>query len=190
MSNYRLYRTIVADPPWKHSLGGTWKARKDKARPQRDYPLMELADIMDLDIPAAPQCHLYLWAVAQHVDWAYEVASAWDFLPVILWTWRKAGLGVGRFQCNTEHVLVCRRGVRQGNPFGASGRNGPATNGTSFDWPRGPASVKPQAFYDLVEQISPGPRLEMFARAPRDHWDVWGNEVIHSVEIRIGDQRT
>lgn len=183
MGKQRLYHTIVADPPWKHSLGGTWKAKKDKARPQRDYPLMEIGQIMDLQVPAARQSHLYLWAVAQHVDWAYEVASAWDFSPVILWTWHKSGLGVGRFQCNTEHVLVCRRGPRQGNPFGSSGRTGPATNGTCFDWPRGRASVKPKAFYDLVEAISPAPRLEMFARALRHGWDVWGNEVTCSVDI-------
>jgi N6-adenosine-specific RNA methylase IME4 len=46
-----------------------------------------------------------------------------------------------------------------------------------FDWPRGAHSEKPEAFYDLVEQLSPGPYLEMYARRRRLGWDVWGNEV-------------
>ena len=31
--------------------------------------------------------------------------------------------------------------------------------------------------YEIIEAVSPGPRLELFARAPRPGWDVWGNEV-------------
>lgn len=35
-------------------------------------------------------------------------------------------------------------------------------------------SVKPDAFYDLVERVSPAPRVELFARQPRLGWDSWG----------------
>jgi N6-adenosine-specific RNA methylase IME4 len=44
-------------------------------------------------------------------------------------------------------------------------------------WPRGRHSAKPEAFQDMVESVSPGPYLEMFARRPRLGWTVWGNEV-------------
>jgi N6-adenosine-specific RNA methylase IME4 len=37
-------------------------------------------------------------------------------------------------------------------------------------------SAKPEAFLDIVEQVSPGPYLEMFARRARFGWDYWGNE--------------
>jgi N6-adenosine-specific RNA methylase IME4 len=47
-------------------------------------------------------------------------------------------------------------------------------NSTWFQWPRGPHSVKPPAFLDVVEQVSPGPYVELFARAPRLGWDHWG----------------
>ena len=43
-----------------------------------------------------------------------------------------------------------------------------------WEWPRGPHSVKPPAFLDVVEQVSPSPRVELFARAPRLGWDAWG----------------
>lgn len=38
-------------------------------------------------------------------------------------------------------------------------------------------SEKTDEFFSLVEQVSPGPRLEMFARRERPGWNVWGDEV-------------
>ena len=38
-------------------------------------------------------------------------------------------------------------------------------------------SSKPAEAFAAIEQVSPGPRLEMFAREPRAGWDVWGNEI-------------
>lgn len=35
-------------------------------------------------------------------------------------------------------------------------------------------SEKPHLFGDLVERMSPGPYVELFARAPRLGWDSWG----------------
>ena len=183
------YRCIVADPPWTPELGGTWGARVDKGRPQRFYKTMALADIKALTVPAAPKCHLYLWCLSQHVDWGYEVARAWGFEPVVLMTWKKPGLGVGRFRCNTEHFLIARKGSRHGQPFGAGGRVSQATEGTCFDWaeefgdvealhewPRSRHSEKPAEFFALVERLSVGPRLELFARTRREGWDGWGDE--------------
>ena len=173
------YRTVVADPPWTPSLGATWNSRKDgpsKPGPQRYYETLSVEQIIALAPTTAKQAHVYIWCLTQHVDWGYEVARAWDCEPITLLTWRKPGLGVGRFQCNTEHVLVARKGPRAGNPFGSGSRNNAATNGTCFEWPRGRHSEKPQGFFTLVERLSPAPRLEMYARAPREGWATWGKE--------------
>lgn len=180
-----LFRTIVADPPWMPNLGGTWGARADKGRGQRFYETQSLEWIKSLDVPSADQAHLYLWCLAAHVDWGYEVARAWGFEPVITWTWKKPGLGVGRFRCNTEHVVLARKGSRHGNPFGRGGRHQQATAGTLFEWPRAEHSRKPDEAYDLIQSLSPGPYLEMFARRPRSGWDVWGDEVESTVEIGV-----
>lgn len=171
------FRTVVADPPWNPSLSSGWTGRVDKARPQRFYPVMSVEQIKTIAPPLDRQAHIYIWCLAAHVDWGYEVARAWGAEPVIVWTWRKPGLGVGRFRCNTEHVVVARRGSRHGNPFGSGGRHVQATTGTCFDWPRGRHSDKPQEFFDLVERLSPAPRLEMYARTHRPGWSAWGNEV-------------
>lgn len=52
-----------------------------------------------------------------------------------------------------------------------------------FQWPRRKHSEKPEAFLDLVEQVSPGPYLELFARRQRLGWDTWGNEALNHVEM-------
>ena len=44
-------------------------------------------------------------------------------------------------------------------------------------------SAKPEEFYAMVEQVSPGPYLDMFARRPRLGWDVWGDEAPGSVDL-------
>ncbi len=48
---------------------------------------------------------------------------------------------------------------------------------------RGGHSAKPDAFADLIEQVSPGPYLEMFARRQRLGWDTWGDEALEHVQI-------
>ena len=44
-------------------------------------------------------------------------------------------------------------------------------------------SRKPDAFMDLVEQVSPGPYLELFARRQRLGWDTYGNEALPHVQL-------
>lgn len=169
------YQTVVADPPWSPSLGSTWAtATTDKARPQKHYQTATLDEIKSHAPVTAPKAHLWLWALNQHIDWGYEVCRAWGFEPVQTLTWCKPGLGVGRFQCNSEQIILARKGSRHGNPFGPTG-------GTWFEWPRGRHSQKPDEFYDLVEKVSPGPYLEMYARQWREGWDAVGDELPDAV---------
>jgi N6-adenosine-specific RNA methylase IME4 len=180
LHNPKKYKTIVVDPPWTPKQGSTWKTRfTDKGRPQKHYTTLSLDEIKAINLPADKQAHIYIWVINQHIDWGYELAKAWGLQVIQMFTWCKDGLGVGRFQCNSEHILVCRKGTRHGNPFGMS-------NGTWFKWPRGKHSEKPDNFYKLVELISPEPRLDMFARRKRHNWDVYGNEVEDSINLNVG----
>jgi N6-adenosine-specific RNA methylase IME4 len=54
---------------------------------------------------------------------------------------------------------------------------------TWYVWPRGRHSEKPDAFYDLVESVSPGPYLELFARRQRLGWETWGDEALEHVHL-------
>lgn len=91
------------------------------------------------------------------------------------WERLKDFLGVG----DEYDELVAEINARKGtNPPVSLTR----TSGRWFTWGRGRHSQKPEAFLDLVEQVSPGPYLELFARRNRLGWDTWGNEALNHVE--------
>jgi N6-adenosine-specific RNA methylase IME4 len=71
---------------------------------------------------------------------------------------------------------VARRG--KGAPLGAAWES----NVVTIPRPTG-HSQKPEAFLDLIEQVSPGPYLELFARRQRLGWDTWGNEALEHVAL-------
>jgi N6-adenosine-specific RNA methylase IME4 len=74
----------------------------------------------------------------------------------------------------TEHILFARRGREIRRQRHA---------GSWWEWPRGTHSTKPEAFFDVVELVSPGPFLELFARRARLGWDSWGDESHGTVEM-------
>lgn len=174
------YRTIVADPPWRYQDGhaNTAGAERTKTSAALRYDLMALDDLMALPVSdlAEKNAHLWIWGTNMKLDRAYALARAWGFDPITLVTWCKKGPGVGHYlRNNTEHILFASRGKPQP----------PATKqlSTWFEWPRTRHSVKPEQSYDLIEAVSPGPYLELFARRRRLGWDAWGNEIESDVEL-------
>ncbi len=194
------YRTIVADPPWRQAAGPTgWDGRGNDTRVARlfgvkkasrsaplAYPTMTVAEIAALPVAdwAADDAHLYLWVTNRYIEASYGVARAWGFAPVTLLTWCKPpkGMGLGgAFVQTTEHCLFARRGrdVRQSrsdSTWHLWRRPGDVNRVSSH-------SAKPEAFLDLVEQVSPTPRLELFARRNRLGWDTWGDEALGGTEL-------
>lgn len=187
------YRTIVVDPPWPFgdfgarspSRAGFWAERHDGLVTKVPYKTMSLEQIkmLPVDKLAESDAHLYLWAINSLLPQAYEVAQAWGFRPATLLTWCKAprGMGMGgSFVNTTEFILFARRGS-----LPAQTRHG----STWFQWKRPyengvPAhSKKPDGFLDIVEQVSPGPYLEMFARRARFGWDYWGDESLNTATL-------
>jgi N6-adenosine-specific RNA methylase IME4 len=169
------YRTIVADPPWRYPLGGG-----SVVGAEYRYPTLTPGKIAALpvnDLADEDGAHLWLWATNGMLEHAYPVARAWGFTPVQLVTWCKPSLGVGRYvRSNTEHAILAIRGRRIPPARAAAA--------SWYQWPRRDHSRKPDAFYDLVEQVSPGPYLELFARDGRRlGWDTWGNEALCHVEL-------
>jgi N6-adenosine-specific RNA methylase IME4 len=157
------YSTIVADPPWRMAKAFT------KAAPERQYSTLSIDDIraMPVELLAAIDAHLWLWGVNGLMEDAYRIVRAWGFQPITQVTWCKPGPGVGHYlRNNTEHCIFASRGKAM------TPTEKPLS--TWFQWPRGKHSAKPAAFGDLVEQVSPGPYVELFARQPRFGWDSWG----------------
>lgn len=157
------YSTIVADPPWHYEGAAT------KADAKKHYSTMPMGDLHALPVErlAAPSAHLWLWCTNALMEHGYSIVRAWGFVPLTVVTWCKPGPGVGHYlRNNTEHCILASRGKPQ------TPSDKPLS--TWFVWQRGAHSAKPDAFGDLVEQVSPGPYVELFCRRPRLGWDSWG----------------
>jgi N6-adenosine-specific RNA methylase IME4 len=143
---------------------------------------MTIATIAGLPVSewAEADAHIYLWTTNGFMEEAHQIARAWGVKQKTIVTWCKGKeesprneetkqIGAGRyFRNSTEHALFCVKGkvmcLRADMP-------------THFTAPRSRHSEKPAAFYDIVESMSPGPYLDVFARKLRFNWDAWGDEV-------------
>lgn len=166
------FRVLVADPPWpfRDHLPGPGRGAS------KHYQTMTLQDIKRFPLP--PMYHdsvLFLWRVAAMQQEALDVLSAWDFELKTELVWKKLtrhhkrAFGMGRI-VRAEHE-VCL--------IATSGRPSVKSKNTRsiFEATLGRHSAKPDAFYDLVEQLYDGPYVELFARQPRCGWTCMGDEL-------------
>jgi N6-adenosine-specific RNA methylase IME4 len=193
----KLYKTIYADPPWITTAGrplGSYVAKDGKqtfstgssnlTRPL-SYPQMSVDDIAALPIRhiADRDAHLYIWVINKYLLQASSIITSWGFEYVTPITWAKTpfggGLG-GTYRNTSEHLLFCRRGRLKAKK---------KITGTWFHVKRQyingkPChSKKPDFFRHMIEDVSPGPYLELFAREQAAGWDVFGNQVNNSISL-------
>lgn len=174
----RRFATVLADPPWQFQ-NRTGKMAPEHRRLMR-YPTMSLQAIKDLPVEAIVEdtAHLYLWVPNALLAEGMQVMEHWGFTYKTNLIWykiRKDGgpdrRGVGFYFRNVTEMLlfgVRGKGARTLQP----GR----TQENIISSRKREHSRKPDEQYDLIETCSWGPRIELFARGPRDGWQVWGNQ--------------
>jgi N6-adenosine-specific RNA methylase IME4 len=209
------YRTIVADPPWDYEgMMAPWRSGLEPTYESMTLSAIKALPVRELAEDAA-HLYLWavlpLMAEAFDVvrEWGFRPCT------VLTWCKPGVGLG-GGFRGNTEHLIVARRGTSPAiNPTcgDCGGRdrgvrkcacvapnwrhNGQAVppveppfqdkaEGTWYIAPRAEHSAKPDLFVDLIERMSPGPYVELFARRARFHWDYWGDESLGTADFRVG----
>jgi N6-adenosine-specific RNA methylase IME4 len=167
----KKYGVIYADPPWRFEPYSA-KTGMDRAA-DNHYPTMDVEAIKVLAaIPAADDCVLFLWATVPVLPAALEVIDAWGFTYKSALFWVKDKEGTGYWTRNRVELLLI--GTRGNVPAPAPGEQPPQV----IEAPRDRHSEKPAAFAEIIEKLYPNvPKIELFARAPRPGWDVWGNEV-------------
>jgi N6-adenosine-specific RNA methylase IME4 len=164
-----LYNVIYADPPWRFEPYSRTTGM-DRAA-DNHYPTMDLEAICAMQIPAAEDCVLFLWATVPMLPEALAVVAAWGFVYRSHFVWLKDRIGTGYWNRNQHELLLV--GTRGDIPAPAPGEQYTSV----LSAPAGEHSAKPPAFAEMIEELFPSlPALEMFARAPRLGWEVWGNE--------------
>jgi len=160
-----LFEVIVIDPPWPY---GT-KYDPAGRRSANPYPEMSIDELKELKLPAAENSILFLWTTHKFIQAAFELLKVWGFeyRNILVWDKQKMGLGnLFRLQC--EFCLV-----------GFKGKPLLVNDGTFRDIisePRREHSRKPDSFYEMVDKLCVGRKLDYFSRQKRDGWETYGND--------------
>jgi N6-adenosine-specific RNA methylase IME4 len=195
------FPVILADPPVPFETWGKRPGGVDSRTAEAHYSTMTWADLEGLGerirAVAAEDAVLFLWLCQPLLVETLRMAQAWGFTyKTKAFSWvklvRGKGLsfhvGMGYWtRANTEDVLLLTRGepsrisrkvyqvlaTLEADPYSV-----PAVMA-----PVGRHSQKPREIHRRIEELVPGPRLELFAREPVPGWTCVGNE-IDGLDIR------
>ena len=154
---------------------------------EKHYPTMGIEELCALPVAeiAAPDSALFLWATFPQLPEALRLIKAWGFqYKTVAFVWLKQnrkspswfyGLGFWT-RGNAEVCLLATRG----HP-----KRQAADVHQFIISPIAAHSKKPDVARDkIVALMGDVPRVELFARQIPPGWDVWGNEVEPTGELR------
>lgn len=169
----KKYDVIVLDPPWP------LKKITTKQRPNQvymDYSLMSVEDISALPIQtiAGDKGYCFLWTIQKYLFEAKSILEGYGYNHLLTMGWvkeygRSSGMALYGFRWNLEFILVGTKGKFPALPKQKLIKAG-------FNAVNEGHSKKPDEFYDMIKHLG-DKRIDLFARKPRDGWDVWGDEV-------------
>jgi N6-adenosine-specific RNA methylase IME4 len=146
---------------------------KIKRGADRHYKLLKTPEIIEVILTSGvwrpnANSHLWLWVTNNYLEDGLFVMRVLGFRYVTNAVWAKNHFGIGHYLRGQHELLL----------FGVRGRlpSQSRSQSTLVRAPRREHSRKPDEAYDVIEAVSPGPRLEMFARTKRPGWDAWGME--------------
>lgn len=175
------FGTIMVDCPW--TFGNT----STRAAARNHYKTLEFEHLQHLPVASlAPStgAHLYAWTTAAHIEQALALMKLWGFTYKMNLVWvkqrtvyiadgkpwvTKLQIGLGNYFRHAHELCL----------FGVSGRCPAQVHNlpSVIFAPRQEHSAKPPAFLEAAEKLSPGPRVELFARSRREGWISWGAQL-------------
>lgn len=175
----KRYSVLAADPPWP--FGDKLPSKSGESRgAERKYKVLTIPEICNFRLPPLEDDALcFLWRVAAMQEEALAVMRAWGFTPKSEVVWVKQAkvgglvlaMGMGRYVRHSHEVCLIgtrNNGLRLVKDHGVR---------SVIFAPRGEHSAKPDAFYQLVDRLCEGPKVELFARRQWPGWICLGNEM-------------
>jgi N6-adenosine-specific RNA methylase IME4 len=160
-----VFEVLAVDPPWNYGR----EYDPEGSRVANPYPEMTQQELLQMEMPSAKDAVMFLWTTHKFLFDAKELLEKWGFEYKATMVWDKEKIGMGawlRMQC--EFCLV-----------GIKGK--PTWDNTTWRdiirEPRREHSRKPETFYQMVEEITVGRRLDYFSRQQREGWSTFGNDV-------------
>lgn len=165
------YDVIAIDPPWAYDEKGGFSSNDYDSESNRgsvDYPTMTVDNIKKIELPDKDDTVLFLWTTHAFLKDAFSILEGWGYTYKATMVWDKEKMGIGRtirMQCEFCILAVRGKPIIQGSSVRDIIRE-----------PRRQHSRKPDAFYELVNTMCIGRKLDYFSRENREGWDVFGAE--------------
>ena len=178
----KKYQVVLADPPWNYRV---WSKKGAGRSADVHYPTMTMEQIKALPVGelADKNCALFLWVTFPMLREAWGVMDAWGFtFKTVAFVWiklnRKADslfTGMGYWtRANAEICLLATRGSPK-----RQAKNVHQVIVSHVE----EHSKKPDEARRRIELLMGNvPHIELFARQTTPGWDVWGNEVVSTLD--------
>jgi N6-adenosine-specific RNA methylase IME4 len=166
-----LFDVVSVDPPWPYEGESKNTTSFDSVgrRVANPYPEMTIEQIKSIQLPLMDNAVVLLWTTHKFLPDAFEILKEWnlDYKATLVWNKEKIGMGVWfRMQCE-----FCLIGIK-GKPYWEN-----TTYRDIITESRREHSRKPDCFFEMIEKITMGNRLEYFSREKRGGWKVFGNDI-------------
>jgi N6-adenosine-specific RNA methylase IME4 len=170
-----MYDILYADPPWDYDGRTQQNGTTGNKSAINHYPTMTLKQLKELNIKAIsnPNSLLFMWTSSPHLPQAIELIQAWGFTyKTIAFVWYKQKTNPGYY--TMSECELCIVGKRGSIPTPRGTRN----ERQFLSEMRTRHSAKPQEIRNRITRMFPTQKkIELFARATTEGWDVFGNEV-------------
>ena len=196
----KKYNIIYADPPWPYSSkelygdkinGHKNGKRKRFADIKRIYKTMSIKDICNLSVKdiIEKDCACFLWVTDSHLKEGMRVLESWGFkYKTIAFNWIKyystSNMVFNFAPWTLKSWEICLLGIKgKMSKYKVSNNIKGILQETRTQHSKKPTEARRR----IVELFGDLPRIELFARPPKDllfedesykGWDVWGNECI------------
>ena len=166
-----LFDVVSVDPPWNYEGESKKITSFDSVgrRVANPYPEMSTDEIKKIKLPLMNDAVVLLWTTHKFLPDAFDILKEWnlDYKATLVWNKEKIGMGAWfRMQC--EFCLV---GVK-GKPYWENTKYRDI-----IEEPRRQHSRKPDMFFDVIDKITLGRKLDYFSRGKRNGWEVFGNDL-------------
>jgi len=161
------FDVIYCDPPWRYDFSETTNREIEN-----HYTTMECKDICKMNVPAADNCVLFMWATAPKLLEAIEVIKAWGFEYKTHAIWDKEKIGMGYwFRGQHELLMVATKGK-------VSPPDSAIRISSVIKEERTKHSKKPDCVAEYIElAFFEKSKIELFCREPRKGWYSFGNQI-------------
>lgn len=187
------FRCIVIDSPWPEK-GGGGRGTQSKYTVQEYLEIPKIIKACELYRPHVDGCHLWIWSTSMSLPWAMKLIEELGFVYLSKWAWVKmkrkmpelapllkalspqhiaeaaTQKGIGRYKRGSHEDLLLARSKICNIPLPDFPKSD-VIYAERYDH-----SAKPDKAFDMIRNVSPGPRLSMFERPLRKGFTTWGFE--------------